>query len=496
MDGMVVFGYFLVIIYTLALIYVTFFCLSQLHLLFKYLGVKKTFLSNIAADNSGENLPLVTIQLPIFNEKYVAARLIDNIVRLQYPKDKLHIQVLDDSIDETRDIIDQKVSEYKKMGYDIVCRHRSDRSGFKAGALKEGMRYAKGNFIAIFDADFLPEHDFLIKTMSSFDDPEIGVVQTRWEHINQKDSLLTEMQAFQLNVHFTIEQQGRYNAGYMLQFNGTAGIWRKSCIVDAGGWEADTLTEDLDLSYRAQLKGWKIKYLEDVTAPAELPSEINGLKSQQFRWMKGGAETARKMLPKVWGSKINLIKKIQATIHLLSSSIFLFVFILGVFSFPLLFFINPLGINTGKFTIFLISLLAIVLVYFVANFQVAWPRENKIIMTIKFVLLFPVFLALSMGLAFHNSLAVIQGFSGAKSPFVRTPKYGINKKKFLPSKSNYFSKKMNWVSVGEGLLCIYFSFAVYYGWTHDMKEFLLFHIMLSFGYLILFVYAVKSKISE
>lgn len=213
----------------------------------------------------------------------------------------------------------------------------------------------------------------------------------------------------------------------MLQFNGTAGIWRKSCITDAGGWEADTLTEDLDLSYRAQMKGWKIKYMEDVTAPSELPAEINGLKSQQFRWMKGGAETARKMLPKVWSSGISLNNKIQATVHLLSSSIFIFVFLMGVFSFPLLFLIDPLGLDTGKFSIFL--LLCWPLYWFTMWQMSKWPgqrEQNK--NGGQIYLSFPVFLALSMGLAFHNSLAVIQGFWGQKSSFVRTPKYGIRKR--------------------------------------------------------------------
>ncbi|MBK9735611.1 MAG: glycosyltransferase [Saprospiraceae bacterium] len=253
-----------------------------------------------------KNTSVVTIQLPVYNEKYVIERLIDNIIKLDYPKDRMEIHILDDSTDETKTIVQKKVSYYKKSGYNIDYFNRHERTGFKAGALKDGMKMAKGEFIAIFDADFLPRPNFLRLTLPSFDDPKIGVVQTRWEHINQSYSLLTELQAFQLNVHFTVEQKGRYQAGYMLQFNGTAGIWRSSCIIDAGGWEADTLTEDLDLSYRAQMKGWHIKYLEHVTAPAELPAEINGLKSQQFRWMKGGAETAKKMLPRVWDSKISL----------------------------------------------------------------------------------------------------------------------------------------------------------------------------------------------
>jgi cellulose synthase/poly-beta-1,6-N-acetylglucosamine synthase-like glycosyltransferase len=496
-DVILILGYILFGIYTLALTYVTIFCLMQLHLLFRYLYGKSGVKIPITTDQKMDgDLPFVTIQLPIFNERYVVERLIDNIVLLDYPKDKFEIHILDDSTDDTLSITQRKVAEYSAKGFQIACVTRTNRSGYKAGALKEGMTIAKGEFIAIFDADFLPRPDFLKSTLPVFRDEKIGVVQTRWEHINQHYSLLTELQAFQLNVHFTIEQTGRYKAGYMLQFNGTAGIWRKPCIEDAGGWEADTLTEDLDLSYRAQMKGWTIKYLQDVTAPAELPAEINGLKSQQYRWMKGGAETARKMLPKVWASNIYWHQKVQATSHLLSSSMIIVVFISGVISFPMLFLLNPLAIDTSKLTVFMISLLAIILVYYVANVGVAWPRQNKLWMILKFFLLFPIFLALSMGLAFHNSLAVIQGFLGKQSPFVRTPKYGVTKKNDTVIQTKYFSKKMDWVSIGEGCLSLYFFTAIYVGFRYDMKEFLALHFLLAFGYLILFFYAVQSKFSR
>lgn len=468
----------------------------QLHLLYRYKFGKVGQAKSKPYDGIMEDYPFVTIQLPIFNERYVVERLIDNMVCLDYPKDRFEIHVLDDSTDDTLAITQKKVAEYKAKGFQISCVTRQNRTGYKAGALKEGMSIAKGEFIAIFDADFMPRPDFLKLTLPVFKVKNVGVVQTRWEHINQHYSLLTELQAFQLNVHFTIEQSGRYNAGYMLQFNGTAGVWRKTCIEDAGGWEADTLTEDLDLSYRAQMKGWKIQYLEDVTSPAELPAEINGLKSQQYRWMKGGAETARKMLPKVWASDIFWHQKVQATSHLLSSSIFIFVFIIGVFSVPMMFLLQPLEINTSKLTIFMISLLSIIVVYFVANVCIAWPRQNIFWMIIKFILLFPIFLALSMGLAFHNSLAVIQGFLGKQSPFVRTPKYGVTQKNDNVIQTKYFSKKMDWVSLGEGILSVYFFAAVYVGIQYDMQEFVTFHILLAIGYLILFMYAIQSKFSR
>ncbi|MBC7885219.1 MAG: glycosyltransferase [Saprospiraceae bacterium] len=489
-------GYFIIGVYSLSLIYVTVFCLMQLQLLFRYFIKPQIKTVESKKSVGDESWPFVTIQLPVFNEKYVVARLIDNIVSLDYPKDRFEIQILDDSVDETTEIINEKVKEYAQKGFQIHSIKRTDRKGFKAGALEEAMSSAKGEFIAIFDADFLPETDFLKATIPSFDDPGVGVVQTRWAHINQNYSILTELQAFQLNVHFTIEQKGRYNAGYLLQFNGTAGVWRKACITDAGGWESDTLTEDLDLSYRAQLKGWKINYLEEVTAPAELPSDINGLKSQQFRWMKGGAETAKKILPAVWSSDIILTQKVQATIHLLSSSIFIFVFILGVFSVPLLFILNPLGLGAIHFFVYLISLLSIILVYGVANVGVAWPKEIKLIMIFKFVLLFPVFVSLSMGLAFHNSLAVLQGFFGKTSAFVRTPKYGASRDLKSLVSSSYFAKKMGWVSIGEGCLSVYFFIALYFGWKFDMKEFFTMHFLLALGYLMLFLFALKSRFTK
>ncbi|HFC01163.1 MAG TPA: glycosyltransferase, partial [Phaeodactylibacter sp.] len=352
---MQILAYFIIVIYIIALIYITFYCLVQLNLLFYY---KKYHWKNVqekVVPSKDKDLPFVTIQLPIFNEMYVVERLIDNIVQFDYPKDKYEIHVLDDSTDETVAISQRKVNEYKAKGFNIKFFHRTDRKGYKAGALKEAMVHAKGDFIAIFDADFLPRPEFLRATIPYFKNKKIGVVQTRWEHINQEYSMLTRLQAMQLNVHFTVEQQGRKSANVLLQFNGTAGVWRKECIEDAGGWEADTLTEDLDLSYRAQLRGWEIMYLEKFGSPAELPAEMNGLKSQQFRWMKGGAENARKLLPTIWKSDLAFKKKMHATGHLLNSGVFVFVFIAGIFSVPMLFAMSFLGYSTAPFAVFLIG---------------------------------------------------------------------------------------------------------------------------------------------
>ena len=266
--------------YAGALFFIFLFSMGQLHLTWHYLKGKKENNSPIPPISK---FPRITIQLPIFNEKYVVERLIDSVAAIRYPSDKLEIQILDDSTDETVEITAAKVEEYGKKGIDIKHIRRDDRSGFKAGALQYGMEQAKGEFIAVFDADFLPNEDFLEKTIPHFQDNKIGVVQVRWGHVNRGYSTLTKMQAFGLDAHFTIEQSGRNHAGSFINFNGTAGVWRKSCIEDAGGWSADTLTEDLDLSYRAQLKGWKFAFLEGVIAPAELPVIMSAIKSQQYR---------------------------------------------------------------------------------------------------------------------------------------------------------------------------------------------------------------------
>jgi cellulose synthase/poly-beta-1,6-N-acetylglucosamine synthase-like glycosyltransferase len=487
---MAILGYIVFAIYCSALLYITVFCLMQFQLLWKYKKkeVADILMLDLAFDDPP---PFVTIQLPIYNEKYVVVRLIDNICRLNYPKNRFEIQVLDDSDDETLDISRRKVDEYKKKGFNIDLITREKRTGYKAGALQYGLQFARGEFIAIFDADFLPKPEFLVATIQYFQDPGIGVVQTKWEHLNQNYSLITRLQAFQLNVHFTVEQSGRQAADYLLQFNGTAGVWRKETIEDAGGWEADTLTEDLDLSIRAQLKGWTIRYLEEVGSPAELPAEMNSLKSQQFRWMKGGAETAKKMLPTVWKSSLSWKKKMHATIHLLSSTIFVFVFLVGVSSVPLLFALGPLGINADYFTFFLVGLLTIVAVYYVANVQASWHEESKSHTFFKFIVMFPLFLSLSMGLSLHNSIAVLQGYIGKKSPFVRTPKFNIQGLADTFSKSKYLPEKIPFTTFLEGLLALYFMGAIIAAIYYNDTTFIFFHLLLTFGYGAICYYSIR-----
>ena len=485
-------AYITLIIYVIALLYITAYCLLQFHLLYyykRYNWMHKD-LEYLKA-KTDETLPFVTIQLPVFNEMYVVERLVDKIVEFDYPKDKYEIHILDDSIDETVEISRRKVEEYKAKGFNIELYHRVDRKGYKAGALKEAMAYAKGEFIAIFDADFLPRKDFLLTTIPYFKNEKIGVVQTRWEHINQNYSMLTRLQAMQLNVHFTVEQLGRQAGNCLLQFNGTAGVWRRETIEDAGGWEADTLTEDLDLSYRAQLKGWQIVYLEKFGSPAELPAEMNGLKSQQFRWMKGGAENARKLLPVVWKSDLPLSKKMHATGHLMASGVFLFVFLAGVFSVPLMFALQEVGVNTDFMKYFLIATLSVTIVYYVANVQAELHKESYLKMLFKFIFLFPIFLALSMGLSLHNSIAVIQGYIGKKSPFIRTPKFNIQGLRDSFKKQNYLSKKLPATTIVEGLLAVYFLCGIIGGLYIQSNPFFYFHILLMLGYGTICFYSIR-----
>ena len=342
-----------ILLYGLALCFIFIYSIIQIYLVYNYLKKSR---GNDEVLNLNASLPEVTVQLPLYNELYVVERLIDAIADFEYPKELLEIQILDDSTDETVDIVRRKIQPYIQEGFSIQHIHRVDRSGFKAGALAEGLLKAKGEFIAIFDADFLPNPDFLMKMLSAFRDPEVGMVQSKWEHINQDYSLLTKLQAFGLDAHFSIEQGGRNNAGHFMNFNGTAGVWRRAAIEDAGGWQSDTLTEDLDLSYRAQLKGWKFQFREQVGAPTELPAEMNALKTQQFRWTKGAAECARKNLGKVliardlgWGTKINAI------FHLLNSGVFICIVLVALLSVPMLFIKNSMEQYMWLFRCFLLG---------------------------------------------------------------------------------------------------------------------------------------------
>jgi cellulose synthase/poly-beta-1,6-N-acetylglucosamine synthase-like glycosyltransferase len=409
-----------------------------------------------AEEHTLDQYPAVTIQLPVFNEMYVVRRLIDAACKIIYPKECLEIQVLDDSTDQTVESVAECVEKYRSQGFDIKHVRRNSRAGFKAGALKEGLQTARGEFIAIFDADFVPKSDFLLKTIPHFmHDPLVGMVQTRWEHLNSNYSLLTRTQAMALDGHFVIEQAVRNRVGFFINFNGTAGVWRRSCIEDAGNWQADTLTEDLDLSYRAQLKGWKFKYLNDVTSPAELPSEINALKSQQFRWTKGAIETARKILPVVWKSRLPMKIKIHATFHLTNNLVFPFIILAGVLNVPLV-FIKHEGLYNSHFTfmsIFVFAFVGSFLFYLFSQKDVYEDWRKRLF-------LFPVFMAGSMGFAVNNTRAVLEGLLKRKSEFVRTPKYSILGKTDSWTGKKYVPKRISSTVVIEILLAIYCLFGV------------------------------------
>ena len=393
----------------------------------------------------GERCPRVTVQLPLYNEADVAERLLECVGRLDWPRNCLEIQVLDDSTDGTVAIVAEGVSRLREQGVSAVQVRRSDRVGYKAGALREGLREARGELIAIFDADFLPRPDFLRQAVACLG-PEVGLVQGRWGHLNRDASAFTRTQAFHLDAHFTLEQHARSHGGLLMGFNGTAGVWRRDCIEQAGGWNIDTLTEDLDLAYRAQLAGWRLDYVDALEAPAELPEEMAAIRAQQHRWMKGGAQVARKLLGPLWRSDQPLRSKLQGTAHLLGSSIFLAVFALAV--------VNPLilpAMHSG-------SELAIGIAAATAPLRIAVPTLLLVYLTScthrdgrrpgvwRTLTGLPMLLLFCNGLSLHNAVAVLEGWFGGTGEFVRTPKKGDR------TVSSYRMSRGGWVRLGEWLL--------------------------------------------
>ncbi len=448
--------------------------------------------SNQGYQNEGNldlNIPKVTVQLPVYNERYVIERLIDAVSKFDYPRDRFEIQVLDDSTDETVQIIAAKVRECQSLGVDIQHVRREDRKGFKAGALAYGMNIAKGEFIAIFDADFVPREDYLKSSVLHFEDDQIGVVQSRWQHLNRDHSLLTKLQAFALDAHFTVEQTGRNIGGHFINFNGTAGIWRRSCIEDAGGWSADTLTEDLDLSYRAQIRGWKFHYIEELHSPAELPITMNALKNQQFRWAKGAAECARKNMVGVFRQKNLTIKtKFHAGFHLFNSFLFVSIVSLAILGVPVIYIVDssPEYAFLFKFSgLFVISTLFLSFVYFIANYN---QGRNKAVNVVQFLLFFPVFLSVSMGLSLYNAVGVVGGYLGFKSAFIRTPKFNAGKQSWRTNK--YMVSSVNKVSILEAAIILHSAYGIYSAITCENYGLLVFYLMLAFGFGFTFIYSV------
>jgi cellulose synthase/poly-beta-1,6-N-acetylglucosamine synthase-like glycosyltransferase len=486
-------SYIIVFLYSISILLLFFYSLAHFNLLLNYLKSKKSADKAIKYDLSRVNeIPYVTIQLPIYNEKYVVERLLTTMAKMDYPKDRLEIQVLDDSTDDSVIHTDELIQQIAKSGLDIKHIRRSKRTGYKAGALKEGLFSAKGEFIAIFDADFVPQNDWLYKTIPYFKNPKIGVVQTRWGHLNRNYSVLTKIQAFALDAHFTLEQVGRNSKLHFINFNGTAGVWRKQCILDAGNWESDTLTEDLDLSYRAQLKNWEFKYLEDVVTPAELPAIISAARSQQFRWNKGGAENFSKNATRVLQSKsIGLKTKAHGMLHLLNSTMFLAIFIMAVLSVPMLYIKNEFAEFTKVFNLLIFFVITSIL-FFISY----WATYKSIHgggfkNFLKYIGLFLTFYTIVMGFSFHNTIAVLEGLWGKKSEFVRTPKLNIESLKEKWKQNSYLSQTISKNIIIEGILILYFIFAMYSAVLLNDYSLIALHLMLFIGFSFVFVKSIQ-----
>ena len=437
-------GYVLYGIYVLTILWLLLTAFIQLHLLWHSRRQKNKSRRTLSS------LPFVSVQVPVYNERFVIEGLLRSLAELDYPKDRYEIQVLDDSTDDTTTIVDNVAAELKQQGYDISVVRRTNRQGFKAGALQHGLTFCKGELVAIFDADFRPPQNFLHLLLPYFDDENVGLAQARWGHLNREQNFLTRIQTYLLDMHFGVEQEGRFKAGYFINFCGTAGIWRKQCIV-AGGWDGTVLSEDLDLSYRAQLKGWKIIFDKEVIVPAQLPAVVEAFKIQQFRWTKGIAQIAKKTLRSVWYMHLPFSKKLHGVAHLLGSFTFVCLFVNAVLTVPML----QLRIAYEEFipltnltAIGVINLAALAYLYYAS----AEDRPRK---AISFLLNYPVFVVIYLAMSVQNTVAVLQGFMGMQSPFVRTPKADTT-----GLQNAYVQRKVNWISVLEMTLLLYFLYGI------------------------------------
>ena len=422
--------------------------------------------------------PVVTIQLPLYNEMYVADRLIEAVCAIEYPRDRLEIQILDDSTDETTAIASAAARRFAAQGIDIKYYHRSDRSGYKAGALEAGLKVARGEFVGIFDADFIPTTNFLTDLMPHFADAKVGMVQARWGHINQDYSLLTKIQSILLDGHFVLEHGGRHRAGRFFNFNGTAGVWRRAAIDDAGGWQHDTLTEDLDLSYRAQLRGWRFVFVSDLIAPAEVPVEMNAFKSQQHRWAKGSIQTCRKLLPTILRADIPLGVKAEAFFHLTANFNYPLMVILSILMFPSM----VIRYNMGWYEMLLIDVpLFFAATFSVCNFYMVCQREihRDWLTRVKYL---PFLMSIGIGLSINNTRAVLEALFNKHTEFARTPKYHIE-----GDHDEWVGKKYRQtVSVQpiiELALGLYFTWTVFYALANQIYGTLPFLVLFQIGFL-------------
>ena len=425
-------------------------------------------------------LPRVTVQLPICNEAHVVARLLESVARIRYPRELLEIQVLDDSTDETSSIVRAAVEHYRGQGFDMHYLHRADRTGFKAGALAAGLKVAAGEFVLIFDADSIAPPDILEKAIGHFADGGVGLVQVRRGSVNRTYSLLTEVQSILLDGHFVLEHGGRNRSRRFFAFDGSAGIWRRKTIEDAGGWQYDTLLEDLDLSYRAQLKGWRFVFLQDVVSPAEVPAEMSAFKSQQYRWTKGSVQTCRKLLPGILASALPVRMKVEATFHLTASLAYPLIVLFSLLMFPIVVFRYNMGmwemlmVDVPLFMGATTSVCSFYLLSQEAIFGEQWKSRLKYL---------PAALAVGIGISVNNAKAVIEALAGHQSEFERTPKYKVEAQKDATWKQQRYRGTINWVPFAELGLGLYLTAMAYYAATNDLYGVLPFVCLFQAGFL-------------
>jgi cellulose synthase/poly-beta-1,6-N-acetylglucosamine synthase-like glycosyltransferase len=466
-DAAVLLPYFLV------MIVLAFYGVHRYTMCYIYFKYKKNYNPN--PPQHFIELPRVTIQLPIFNEQFVIDRLIEAVCAMEYPREKLEIQVLDDSTDETQQVAADIVARYAALGHPIQYIHRTNRYGFKAGALDAGLKVAKGEFVAIFDADFVPPPDWIMKVIQHFAEPEIGMVQTRWSHMNRNYSMLTQIEAILLDGHFIIEHGARVRTGDYFNFNGTAGMWRIKAIADGGGWQHDTLTEDTDLSYRSQLAGWRFKYLPEVECPSELPIEMTAFKTQQARWAKGLIQTSIKVLPLMFKSSVPRRIKVEAVYHLTANLSYPLMIVMTVLLMPAMvcrFYQGWFQMLLIDVPLFTASTASIAVFYLMAEREL-FPKTWW-----KTLLYLPFLMALGIGLTLTNTKAVMEALFGIKSPFVRTPKYRVAKKGEKSQAAKY-RKRLKLTPWFELLIGCYFFAAILYTFSN--------HNYFTAPFLILFV---------
>lgn len=480
-------------LYALSAVIITLYTLGEFNLIYYFLtSDKKKRFHPVRPEYNREDLPMVTVQIPMYNERYVAEAVIDSCAQLDYPVDKLEVQVVDDSTDETVEIVKQRVAFWNEQGIDVKMVHRKNREGFKAGALRDATPLAKGEFIAVFDADFRPNPDFLLKTIPYFQDEKIGIVQGRWGHLNRNYSSLTKSQSIFLDMFFMIEQQARSLAGLFLRFNGSGGVWRKSCIEDAGGWSADTLSEDLDLAFRAQLKDWKVIYDSTVEAPAEIPVTVLDFKAQQYRWTKGKAQVIRKLSGQIRKKKLPFFKKFHIWFDLYNILAIPSIMTLALFSTPLTFIL----LETDEFNTFL-SYFSLALLNIILAPWLTWvtiKRYNETNWgTFKEILtsFFP-FTCLLIGMSLFQFVSMLEGFLSDNAFFHRTSKYNITERSDSWKDKVYSPKEVPFLTYLEGILCLYFLAGLIVDIKYMTFGFLPFHTILTLGFGYVFIASFRK----